>query len=123
MATFREGDYATHQAAVDVEPYQVVTVNSDDEVVLASASDIRGVVDRGAKAGDSTSYALINGSGSFKVRLGGTVAKGDALTSNSNGFAVKASAGNVVFGTALAAGGEGDVVEYLKRDTVAPSAG
>lgn len=120
MTTFREGGYGAAEAAAEVRPFQIVKLNADDKVVLAnSAADIAGVVETGARVGATAAYALLNGQGTFKVRLGGAVSKGDELTSNASGLAVTATAGNVVFGVALSDGVEGDVVEYLKKDTVA----
>lgn len=120
MTTFREGGYGAAEAAAEVRPYQIVKLNADDKVVLAdSATDIAGVVETGAKVGATASFALRNGQGTFKVRLGATVAKGAELTSNASGAAVTAATGNVVFGTAVKAGVAGDVVEYLKTDKVA----
>lgn len=121
MTTFREGGYGAAEAAVEVKPYQIVKLDANDKVVLAAAGtdNIAGVVETGAKVGATAAYALRNGQGTFKVRLGGTVAKGANLTSDANGAAVTAVAGNVVFGTAVKAGVAGDVVEYLKADKVA----
>ena len=121
MSTYREGDYDTREAAALLVPYEVVKLDSNDRVVKAAAGtdDIKGVVQYGGKSGDSVSYARINGVGSFKVRLGGTVAKGAKLTANASGRAVTATTGNIVFGTATAAGVSGDVIEYEKCDKVA----
>lgn len=121
MATFRAGDYNTVEAAVELAPYTIVKHNADGKAVKAAAGTdlIRGVVEKGGKVRDSISYARVNGSGTFKVRLGGTVAKDDLLTSDASGLAVKATTGNTVFGRANVAGVSGDVVEYDKLDTTA----
>lgn len=120
MTTIREGGYGAAEAAVEVKPYQIVKLNASDKVVLAnSATDIAGVVETGAKVGATAAYALLNGQGTFKVRLGATVAKGANLTSNASGLAVTAVTGNVTFGKALAGGVAGDVIEYLKHDKIA----
>ncbi|WP_440220920.1 hypothetical protein [Dietzia sp. MNB45] len=122
MATFREGDYNTVEAAVELAPYTIVKHNADGKAVKAAAGTdlIRGVVEKGGKAGDSVSYARVNGSGTFKVRVGGTaVAKDALLTSNASGLAVTATTGDTVFGRANVAGEADSVVEYDKLDTTA----
>lgn len=122
MATHREGDYDTREAAVVVAPYEIVKLDANDRVVKAAAGTdaIRGVIETGGKVGTSVSFARLNGTGSFKVRVGTVaVAKGAKLTSNASGRAVTAVTGDTVFGTANAAVGAGEVVEYEKCDKVA----
>ena len=121
MSTYREGDYDTREAAAAVEPYEIIKLDTNDKVVKAAAGTdaIKGVVQQGGKVGASVSFARLNGVGSFKVRLGGTVAKGAKLTSNASGRAVTATTGDTQFGTALQAGVSGDVIEYEKCDKVA----
>lgn len=54
-----------------------------------------------------------------KVRLGGTVAVGDALTSDASGAAIATTTtGNRVIGFAEVAGAAGDVVTYLRSPGV-----
>jgi hypothetical protein len=120
MATYREGGYGAGTAAADLDAYTCVKVNTDGTIAQATTGTaVDGVVEKGDKAGATVSFAHRNGQGSFKVKLGGTVAVGDNLTAGTGGLAVKTTtSGNVVFGTALHAGVSGDVVEYLKCDKV-----
>lgn len=120
MATYREGGYGAGKAAADLASYTCVKVNTDGTIAQATTGTaVDGVVEKGDVAGATVSFAHRNGQGSFKVKVGGTVAFGDNLTAGASGLAVKAATGNVVFGTALGAGVSGDVVEYLKCDKVA----
>jgi len=123
MAAFREGNYISRQTAVDhtLNTFKITKLDAGGKVVLASAATdvILGVLEQGGKAGETVSVALINGNGTFKVKLGGTVAAGSNLTTDANGLAVTAATGNTVFGRALSAGVSGDVIEYIKRDAVA----
>lgn len=120
MATYREGGYGAGTAAADLAAYTCVKVNTDGTIAQATAGTaVDGVVEKGDVAGATVSFALRNGQGTFKVKLGGTVAVGDNLTAGASGLAVKTTtSGNIVFGTALSAGASGDVVEYLKCDKV-----
>lgn len=122
MSTFRAGDYNTVEAAVELAPYTIVKHDGNGKAVKAAAGTdlIRGVVEKGGKVKDSVSYARVNGSGTFKVRVGSAaVAKDALLTSNASGLAVTAVTGNTVFGRAIVAGAAGDVIEYDKLDTKA----
>ncbi|GAA1099869.1 hypothetical protein [Tsukamurella spumae] len=121
MTAFRDGGYDTGVALTDLAAYVVVKRNSDDKVVLATAGTdaIVGVVEKPGKQDALVSYARVNGQGSFKVRTGAAVAKGDELTADAAGTAVVATPGDRVFGVARADAAEHDVVEYEKADRVA----
>lgn len=125
MANFTpEADYLTRVAAVDLSSsqYLIVKQNSSRQVTLATANtdNIIGVVDKGTAANGNTSFYVRNGSGTFKVLCGGTVAINAPLTVDSTSRAVTAtpvSAGAVpvthVLGYAQEAGVVGQVIEYL----------
>ena len=123
MAVFSDGRYIDRKAGADLsgKQYRVVKQQSDRTVVLATAaSDVLfGVLSNAPVAGDTASVAGINGQGTFKVVLGGTVAFNAALTTDANGAAVTASAGNKVFGIAQEAGVAGQVIEYLLSKEIA----
>ena len=120
MTTYRQGDYGAGTAAVDLAANTCVVLDANNHIAQAvDGTAVDGVVEKGGKAGDTVSFAWTNGDGTFKVKLGGTVAKGDLLTAGANGLAVKAVAGNAVFGKSTAAGVANDVVEYVKTDRTA----
>ncbi|TFB85842.1 hypothetical protein E3O44_12635 [Cryobacterium algoricola] len=125
MTTFRQGNYDSRQAGVDLTTKQYYVAKTDalgQYIVAASASDnLRGVFSNAAKITETAEVANLNGTGSFKVILGATVLKDAYLTSDANGKAVTAvqtAAGAQpvvrVFGRARTAGVLNDIVEYDK---------
>lgn len=119
MANFREGNYDSREAGADLATKQGYVVKTDSGgkiVVAAAATDaIRGVLVNSPKSGETADVALINGNGTFKVKLGGTVTKDAYLTSNASGLAIATTTtGDRVFGRAVSAGVSGDVIEYVK---------
>lgn len=121
MTSFRQGDYDSREAGADLTTKQhyLVTTDSNGKYVLASAATdaIRGVLANAPKLGETADVANINGSGTFKVLAGGAIAKDAFLTSDANGKAVATTtAGDRVFGRAVAAAAAGDIVEYVKHN-------
>lgn len=92
--------------------------SANGTVVPASAATdaIIGITELGAdNAGDRIDVTL---SGIEEVKYGGTVDRGDLLTSDANGAAVKAAvAGNRIIGYALESGVSGDITGVM----IAPS--
>lgn len=120
MSTFRQGDYGAATAAVDLAANTCVVLDANNHLAQATTgAAVDGVVEKGSKAGDTVSFAWRNGDGTFKVKLGGTVTKGQLLTAGAGGLAVAAATGNIAFGYALSAGNANDVVEYVKTDRTA----
>lgn len=101
-------------AEAAISAYRIVKVGAADGQVLtaAAATDLSiGVVENVAPAiGERCSVVMV---GVAEITLGGTVARGAAVTSDASGRAVTASAGNRRIGIALASGVVGDVVEVL----------
>lgn len=120
MSEFQEGNFLTRtcgSSSLATKQYYIVKTHTDGTVILAAAAtdDILGVLANAPVVGDSADVANINGTGSFKVILGGNVTKGAYLTTDGSGKAIATtSAGNRVFGRALADGSSGDIVEYAK---------
>lgn len=77
----------------------------------ATASIIGVVCQPGEVAVGDTTDVTIMGEG--EVMLGGSVSAGSSITSDANGKAVTASAGNRAVGMALESGVSGDVVRCL----------
>jgi len=66
------------------------------------------------KAGGDASVRLLANGGFMKVKLGGTVADGDYLQPDADAYAIKAEYDDdVVFGQAMKAGVENDVISFV----------
>ena len=121
MTSFRQGDYDSREAGADLstKQYYVVKTDSNGKYILATAATdaIAGVLVNAPKLGETADVANINGSGTFKVLAGGTIAKDASLTTDANGKAIATTTtGNRVFGRAVAAAVSGDIVEYRKSN-------
>lgn len=118
MATYNVGPFITRVAGADLSDLanHIVVQQSDRTVVAASAAtqNFLGVLHYTQKAGGEVSIFARNAGGTFKVVAGGTIALGDALTSDSTGRAITtATSGNEVIGYAQEAAVAGQVIEYL----------
>lgn len=121
MTTFRQGDYDSREAGVDLSTKQYLVMKTDANgkyIPATAATDaLSGVLVNFPKLGETADVAMINGSGTFKVIAGGTIAKDAYLTTDANGKAVSTTtAGNRVFGRAVAAASAGDLLEYRKSN-------
>lgn len=131
MAVYSEGRYIDRitDAALTVadDNFRIVKQQSSTanptgrKVVLASAAsdNFMGVLnmDSDVVAGETVSVCGRNAEGTFKVVLGGTVAIGDDLTSDSTGAAITTTTGgDQVIGVAQEAGVAGQVIEYRPTD-------
>lgn len=93
----------------------IVKLNAGGAVLAtAAATDVSiGVTVEAATAGRTVNVKMRNGGGTSPVVLGGTVAVGDALTSNASGAAITTvTTGNQVVGYAIEAGTVGQVIEF-----------
>ncbi len=84
-----------------------------NDIILANAATDRivGVLQEKPKLNQVGQVAML---GTSKVVAGGTILKGDCITSNANGQAVATTvAGNTVIGIALEAAVSGDIFEIL----------
>lgn len=97
-----------------------VKIASGQVVVATAATDkIIGVTLGAIAAGETGTIRLRSGAGTAKVKLGGTVAVGDAVTSNGAGALITTViAGNQVVGQALEAGVSGDIIEVMNSTNV-----
>lgn len=88
-----------------------VDVSNDQSVVIAAASTdpICGVLQNKPKAGKA---AVVRWGGSSKVIAGGTITRGDRVTSDGSGHAVTTTTNkDVVLGLALSSAVAADIVE------------
>ena len=92
--------------------FHFVTVASDGQVDLTgdgAAAD--GVLQNDPSAAGRAAKVAIGGV--TKVECGGNVTAGADVASNATGEAVVAASGDVMLGTALGAGGDGDVIPMI----------
>lgn len=105
-------DYRTNQ-------YQFVTINSAGRAVLAGAGTrpkglLHNAPNAYTVAGAEPARVVSKAGVVVKVKLGGTVTVGGAMSCNSTGQGViSATSGHVIFGTFLEAGVSGDIVSAL----------
>lgn len=88
-----------------------VDVSNDQSIVIAAASTdpIVGVLQNKPKAGKA---AVVRWGGSSKVIAGGTITRGDRVTSDGSGHAVTTTTNkDVILGLALSSAVSGDIVE------------
>ena len=112
------GEALPLKASADLSAKQffAVKVNSSREYALASAGTdkIAGSLQNKPEAGIN---CLVYNRGTFPVKLGGTVAIGDLLTSDANGkWVVTTTGGDIVAARATQAGVADDVIEAAGAD-------
>lgn len=122
MATKTTGPNKTFKAAADYSAKQFFIVwLSGQTATLADDADVAGenimgvIQNKPAPAvGASVEVQMPHGGGTGKVICGGSVSVGDALTTDGSGEAIATTtADDYVFGLALEAGDDGDVIEYV----------
>ncbi len=105
------------EAAID-EPFTIAKFGSDDDTLAAATASTEGLIGvfqhTTSQAGEAVRVML---TGITRVKLGGTVARGDWATSDADALAVKAEpAAGVnasVVGKFMASGVVGDIVPLL----------
>lgn len=110
MATKGIGFDYSAIASADLSSHQYKIVKEGASgVAVANATDLNqiGVLqDKPTAAGQACN---VRWAGISKVRYGGTIARGDRLTSDANGLAIVATTGKLIVGIAAVAGVSGDV--------------
>lgn len=94
--------------------FYIAKQTADDTVDVASAvtDALVGVIQNKAALNDTVSVAMVHGGGSCKVIAGGTISRGDYITTDSSGKAVRASVtGDKVIGIALQSAVANDIFE------------
>ncbi len=104
----------TYTAGGTINPYRLVKFGGADDILLqaAAASDalIGASGQVGAASGEVLDVTLV---GVAEVTCGGSVTRGNMLTSDADGKAVVASDGNIIAGLALKNGSANDVIPVL----------
>lgn len=113
MSQQNEGSAKGYVATAALLEGYAVKIASGQVVVATAATDkIIGVTQGKYAIGETASIKLRNGNGTVKVKLGGTVAVGDRLTSAADGRLITTTtAANEVVGVALEAGVANDFIE------------
>lgn len=86
---------------------------TDKLIAVAGAREGFGVIqeDTASAAGDSVEVALPGGGS--KVKLGGSVTRGDSITPDANGEFVTATAGQRAIGYAMQSGVDADIIDAI----------
>lgn len=115
MSHFTDGGFKSFQAAQDIPAYTAVKLSGKQIVPATSPSDvILGTIHADVKANWTIDVRLRNTDGTANIKLSGTVAANDPVTTDGSGLGVKATtAGNQIIGYALEAGVAGAVIEVL----------
>ncbi|MCL2689061.1 MAG: hypothetical protein FWE57_04340 [Chitinispirillia bacterium] len=104
-----------------ISPYQIVamTANGEAAPAVGAADKLIGVT--GLVGADEGGVADVHRLGISGVRLGGAVAVGDEITSDSNGFGIKLNSNGQTIGSAEQAGVAGDIINVFLRSLPAVS--
>lgn len=115
MSQFNDGNSKGYIATAALSKGTIVKIASGEVVAAALATDKAiGVVQDDVDAGNTASVKLRNGSGTYKVIAGGTIAVGDYVASDASGHAVATTTANdEVVGLAVEAGVDNDLVEVI----------
>lgn len=112
---FEKSYLSTNDLSASTNLYCIVKVDTgaDQSIVLAAASTdpIVGVLQNLPKAAKA---AVVRHAGSSKVYAGGTITRGDRVTSDSSGHCITTTSNkDVQLGIALSSAVSGDIVEVL----------
>lgn len=115
MSQSNEGNSKGYVATAALSEGYAVKLSGTSVVVATAATDkIIGIVTHDVAIGQVANVKLRSAAGTMKVKLGGTVAVGDAVTANGTGLLITTTtATNQVVGQALEAGVTGDFIEVM----------
>lgn len=123
MAVTNHGDKHSLRAAADLstKKFYILKQTADDAVNLAAAATdiLLGTLNNKPSMGETASVARFRGGATVKVILGATLARGARITSDANGKAIAATAGQKYFATLLHGGVANDIVECEGEEGVA----
>jgi len=114
MAHTQHSEFSSMTAAADYRTNQYfgVTQTGDQQVTLAGANAvIFGVLNNKPNSGETAEVIRANSGVVAKVKLGGTVARRNPLTTDSAGKFVVATTGQNAAGYAMSAGVANDIIE------------
>lgn len=120
---FQPGERYSAKTAADLsaKQYYMAKLDSSGNLVLAAAATdaIIGVIEDGGRlSGDNATVQMLNGTGTFKVKVGASnIAKDAYITSDASGSAVATTnAGDRVIGRAVRAATATSIMEYVKMN-------
>jgi hypothetical protein len=105
------GIFKNFKVSGDLSPYRIAALSA--KVITQATGPAQALIGTTDEVGKhSNSGADLALSGLPEVECGGAIAPGDALTSDAQGRAVKAAAGNRIIGFALEDGATGVIITY-----------
>lgn len=123
MASYLEPKVLTFKATAAIGQYSVVKGGADNEHVSVSAAGATdksvGIAMSAATVADQFTEVAVMGGGA-KLKLAGTVAFGDKVTSNASGLGVVAASNDHVVGVAMEAGVSGDIIQIVVALSMLP---
>mgnify|MGYP000122456487 CR=1 FL=1 len=107
--------HKSYVAEAVIAVYTIVKFGATDGSVVTAAAATDKLIGTAGNVAPTTGERVdVARSGIDQVVLGGTVARGDALTSNASGAAIATTtAGNRIIGFAEVSGVSGDVIDYV----------
>lgn len=117
MSSYIQPEIKTFKAEGAIEKYRFVKFGSADDKVLKAAAGEKafGVYmnsnNEDAVANDEVEIAHLKGGA--LIKLNATVARGDSIASDANGFGVVGTAGQWCPGIAMESGVAGDVISII----------
>lgn len=113
---FVDEGHKTFTAAADIPAGSAVKATSATVVAVSTAATdkIIGTINAAVKSGSQIDVRLRSASGTTCIKLAGTAAVGDAITSDAAGLGVvTTTTGNQIIGYALEAGVAGKFIELM----------
>lgn len=114
MATYNSQTCVTLEAGADLSSNQFhfVTMDSDGQLSVSTdgAASIGVLLNDPAAAGRAAEVCI---GGLTRVEAGGDVTAGDAVASNSTGEAITAGTDDIILGTAVTGGADGEVISIV----------
>ena len=117
-STVTTGLKRTFTAGGSVAQYKAVTINSSGQIIEATDTaslTIVGASDRAASSGEAITISLANAGGSAYIMGNDPITAGDKVYAAAGGRVdlVANVTNDVLVGTALSAGGDGEIIEVL----------
>jgi|SRR6056297_413009 len=99
-------------ADLSANQFHFVTMDSDGQLSVSTdgAASVGVLLNDPSAAGRAAEVCI---GGMTRVEAGGTVAAGDFVASNSTGEAIEAASGDVILGTAVTGGADGEVISII----------
>lgn len=116
MANQGQGFDESYTISEDLSAKQFFCVKSGTTTGSALLADTAGakvlgiLQDTGLDGSSNVAHALVRTSGESKVKIGGTISIDDPLQGDTDGMAIVATTADLVFGRALEAGVDGDII-------------